>query len=290
MAAVVHGSAGTTPRVRAEPQASKAGSRALATPYGLNPKTVAKWRARRSATDAAMEPRDPLSTVLSPAEEAIIAEFRRRAPPSCRSTTSWAACATPSRSSSAALCTAACNVVASLGRPQTRRRRPSAAASPKAPSASPTSTAASYDWPRAGCPWSWTPTACPSSPSSRSTTAPRKWKAPPSSVTSSPASPTRSTPCSPTTVWPSPICPRTAAAVRRSSPSLAATSSTASTAERGVEAHNRALVAQADVRSTRYPAHDRIAHQRHRRHPRKRRMAAYATALRVSGRARARAG
>jgi hypothetical protein len=78
MAAVLHGSARTTPRVRAELQASQASTRALAAQYGLNPKTVAKWRARKSTTDAAMGPRDPCSTVLSPAEEAIIVEFRRR--------------------------------------------------------------------------------------------------------------------------------------------------------------------------------------------------------------------
>jgi len=78
MAAVLHCSARTTPRVRAELQASKASTRALAAQYGLNPKTVAKWRARKSTTDAAMGPRDPRSTVLSSAEEAIIVEFRRR--------------------------------------------------------------------------------------------------------------------------------------------------------------------------------------------------------------------
>jgi hypothetical protein len=44
----------------------------------LNPKTVAKWRARQTTADAAMGPREPRSTVLSPAEEAVIVEFRRR--------------------------------------------------------------------------------------------------------------------------------------------------------------------------------------------------------------------
>ena len=78
MAAVLHGSVRTTPRVRAELQASQASTRALAAQYGLNPKTVAKWRARKTIVDAAMGPRDPRSTVLSPAEEAVIVEFRRR--------------------------------------------------------------------------------------------------------------------------------------------------------------------------------------------------------------------
>jgi transposase InsO family protein len=78
MAAGLHGSARTTPRVRAELQASQASTRALATQYGLNPKTVAKWRARQVTADAPMGPRQPHSTVLTEAEEAIIVEFRRR--------------------------------------------------------------------------------------------------------------------------------------------------------------------------------------------------------------------
>ena len=78
MAAVLHGSARTTPRIRAELQRSKESTRTLAARYQLNPKTVAKWRARQTTGDAAMGPRDPRSTVLSPAEEAIIVEFRRR--------------------------------------------------------------------------------------------------------------------------------------------------------------------------------------------------------------------
>ena len=78
MAAVLHGSARTTPRIRAELQRSKESTRTLAARYQLNPKTVAKWRARQTTTDAAMGPRDPRSTILSPAEEAIIVEFRRR--------------------------------------------------------------------------------------------------------------------------------------------------------------------------------------------------------------------
>ncbi len=41
MAGVLHGSARTTPRVRAELQASKESTRSLAEQYGLNPKTVA---------------------------------------------------------------------------------------------------------------------------------------------------------------------------------------------------------------------------------------------------------
>src|SRR5829696_9475681 len=78
MAAGLHGSARTTPRVRAELQASQASTRALAARRGLNPKTVAKWRARQTTADAPMGPRRPRSTVLTEAEEAIVVEFRRR--------------------------------------------------------------------------------------------------------------------------------------------------------------------------------------------------------------------
>ena len=78
MAAGLHGSARTTPRVRAELQASQESTRALAARYGLNPKTVAKWRARQTTADTPMGPHQPRSTVLTEAEEAIIAEFRRR--------------------------------------------------------------------------------------------------------------------------------------------------------------------------------------------------------------------
>ena len=78
MAGVLHGSARTTPRVRAELKAAKASSRALAVQYGLNPKTVLKWRKRDVTADAAMGPKTPKSTVLTAAEEATVVEFRRR--------------------------------------------------------------------------------------------------------------------------------------------------------------------------------------------------------------------
>ncbi len=78
MAAGLHSSARTTPRVRAELQASHESTRALAARYGLNLKRVAKWPARQTTADTPMGPRQPRSTVLTGAEEAIIVEFRRR--------------------------------------------------------------------------------------------------------------------------------------------------------------------------------------------------------------------
>ncbi len=78
MAPGLHGSARTTPRVRAERQAAQGTTRSLAARYGLNPKTVAKWRGRTGTADAPMGPRRPRSSVLTEAEEAIVVEFRRR--------------------------------------------------------------------------------------------------------------------------------------------------------------------------------------------------------------------
>lgn len=78
MAAGLHCSASTTPRVRAALQAAKGGTRSLAARYGLNPKTVAKWRKRASTADAPMGPTRPRSTTLTEAEQAIVVEFRRR--------------------------------------------------------------------------------------------------------------------------------------------------------------------------------------------------------------------
>jgi len=77
MGSSLHGSARTTPRVRAELQAAQASSRAIARAYGINPKTVLKWRNRDATADATMGPK-PRSTVLTEAEEAMVVEFRRR--------------------------------------------------------------------------------------------------------------------------------------------------------------------------------------------------------------------
>lgn len=77
MATGLHGSARTTPRVRAELQASQESTRALAARYGLNVKTVAKWRTRSTTADKPMGPAKPRSVRLSDAEEAMVVELRR---------------------------------------------------------------------------------------------------------------------------------------------------------------------------------------------------------------------
>ena len=78
MGSLLHGSARTTPCVRAELQASQESGRALAARYGLNPKTVRKWPKRTTTVDAPMGPKVPKSTVLTPAEEAIVVAFRQK--------------------------------------------------------------------------------------------------------------------------------------------------------------------------------------------------------------------
>ena len=78
MAGSLHGSARTTPRVRAELQASQEATSALAQRYGLSRTTVDKWRNRTTTADAPMGPSTPHSTVLTLAEEAMVVEFRRR--------------------------------------------------------------------------------------------------------------------------------------------------------------------------------------------------------------------
>ncbi len=77
MGQVLHGSATTTEAVRRAIQHSQASLRELAARYGINPKTVAKWRRRTAVADARMGPKEPRSTVLSKEEEALIVAFRK---------------------------------------------------------------------------------------------------------------------------------------------------------------------------------------------------------------------
>jgi transposase InsO family protein len=77
MGQVHHGSATTTAAIRRAIQHSQASLRALAKRYGVNQKTVAKWRKRTSNADLPTGPREPRSTVLSIEEEAIVVAFRR---------------------------------------------------------------------------------------------------------------------------------------------------------------------------------------------------------------------
>jgi transposase InsO family protein len=77
MGQVLHGSARTTAAVRRAIQDSQESLRSLARRYGVNPKTVAKWKKRASVRDLPTGPKAPRSTVLSVEEEALIVAFRR---------------------------------------------------------------------------------------------------------------------------------------------------------------------------------------------------------------------
>ena len=69
MGQILHGSARTTAAVRRAIQHSQESLRVLAKRHGINPKTVAKWRGRRSLVDHKTGPKEPRSTVLSIEEE-----------------------------------------------------------------------------------------------------------------------------------------------------------------------------------------------------------------------------
>jgi transposase InsO family protein len=77
MGQVLHGSATTTEAVRRVIQHSQESLRTLSKRFGINPKTVAKWKGRDTVADQPTGPREPRSTVLSAEEEAIIVAFRR---------------------------------------------------------------------------------------------------------------------------------------------------------------------------------------------------------------------
>src|SRR3990167_10757893 len=77
MGQVLHGSARTTEAIRRAIQNSQESLRSLSRRYGINQKTVAKWKKRSSVADLPTGPRAPKSTVLSVGDEAIVVAFRK---------------------------------------------------------------------------------------------------------------------------------------------------------------------------------------------------------------------
>jgi hypothetical protein len=77
MGQVLHGSATTTEAIRRAIQGSQESLRALAKRYGINPKTVAKWRKRSTTLDRPTGPKQARSTVLSVEDEAVVVAFRK---------------------------------------------------------------------------------------------------------------------------------------------------------------------------------------------------------------------
>jgi transposase InsO family protein len=79
MGQILHGCAKTTHAIRGELQRSEASAASLAKRFGINEKTVIKWRSRQSVDDLPMGPKERRSTVLSPMEEAAIVALRVQA-------------------------------------------------------------------------------------------------------------------------------------------------------------------------------------------------------------------
>ena len=78
MGQVLHPSATTTAAVRRAIQHSQESLRTLAKRHGINPKTVAKWKARGGGVkDRRPGPKNPGSSVLSAEQEAAVVAFRR---------------------------------------------------------------------------------------------------------------------------------------------------------------------------------------------------------------------
>jgi transposase InsO family protein len=77
MGQILHGCATTTEAVRRAIQNSQESLKILSQRYGINPKTVAKWKKRETVQDAAMGPKNPHSTVLTLEEEAVCVAFRK---------------------------------------------------------------------------------------------------------------------------------------------------------------------------------------------------------------------
>jgi transposase-like protein len=77
MGQVLHGSATTTEAIRRAIQHSQKSLRALAKHYGINQKTVAKWKKRTSVADLPTGPKESKSTVLSIEDEAVVVAFRK---------------------------------------------------------------------------------------------------------------------------------------------------------------------------------------------------------------------
>jgi len=76
---VLHGSATTTHAVRAAIQRSQAPTEQLSQTYGINSKTVLKWKKRICLEDRKTGPSEPRSKVLTEAEEEAIIVLWRQA-------------------------------------------------------------------------------------------------------------------------------------------------------------------------------------------------------------------
>lgn len=77
MGQTLHRSILTTEAVRCTIQHGQESLNALAKRYGINPKTLFKWRKRGFVHDPPTDPKKPASTVLKPEEEVMCVVLRR---------------------------------------------------------------------------------------------------------------------------------------------------------------------------------------------------------------------
>ena len=78
MGQVLHARATTTEATRKAIQDSQESIAKLAKRFGINPKTVAKWKQRDSVKDLPMGPKRPRSTVFTEQEEMMMVAFRSK--------------------------------------------------------------------------------------------------------------------------------------------------------------------------------------------------------------------
>ena len=77
MGQLLHSRATTTSETRRAIQNSQESLKNLANRYGVNVKTIDKWRKRDYVSDTPMGPKERKSTVLTSEEEAMIVAFRK---------------------------------------------------------------------------------------------------------------------------------------------------------------------------------------------------------------------
>ena len=75
MGQILHCSATTTEAICRAIQNSQASLRVLSKRYGINQKTVAKWKRRPSVSDLPTGPKNPKSTVLTIENDATVVAF-----------------------------------------------------------------------------------------------------------------------------------------------------------------------------------------------------------------------
>ena len=78
MGEVLHGGARTTPSVRREIQNSKESIMKLSKRFGINPRTVIKWRSRSDIKDYKSGPKEKFNTKLTKSDEALIISVRQK--------------------------------------------------------------------------------------------------------------------------------------------------------------------------------------------------------------------